>query len=160
MKQLTVFLLCLTFLGSYFLFIQCQQAGTGSISGQVISGGYVPPGEEGEGTSLCVGLYTKEGKPVSIMPLKGCWPPDTCPWRMADVKLGEELVIVAELIDTLYISTGGKEGNRKVLSYFAEDPMQGKNLKYAKSITLTSEQPEITGIDIVVMGEEPQTEGM
>jgi|GEM_PF-2146245 len=157
MKQLTVFLLCLTFLGSYFLFIQCQQTGTGSISGRVISSGYVPPEEEGESKSLCVGLYTKDGVPVNLVALK-CWPPDTCPWRMELVKFGEEVVIVAQMTDEKYISSGGKEGYREVLGYFAEDPMQGKNPKYAKHITLTSEQPEVMGIDIVLMGEEPQTE--
>ncbi len=159
MKQLTVFLLCLTFLGSYFLFIQCQQAGTGSISGRVIKSGDVPSGDEGEGKSLSVGLYTKDGEPVILVALK-CHPPDTCPWRMADVKLGEELVIVAQMTDELYISSGGKEGHREVLSYFVEDPMKGKDSKQAQHITLTSEEPEVTGIDIIVMGEEPQTEGM
>ena len=154
MKQLTVFLLCLAFLGSYFLFIQCQQAGTGAISGRVIGSA---PDDEGEGTSLCVGLYTKDGEPVNLVAVK-CWPPDTCPWRMELVKFGEEVVIVAQMTDEKYISSGGKEGFREVLSYFVEDPMQSKNLKYAKSITLTSEQPEVTGIDIIIMGEEPQTE--
>ena len=158
MKQLTIFLLCLTFLGSYFLFMQCQQAGTGSISGRLIKSGDVLPGVQEEAKSLSVGLYTKDGKPVNILPLQGCWPPDTCPWRMADVKLGEEVIIVAQMTDELYISSGGKEGHRKVLSYFVEDPMRGADLKQAKRITLTSEKPEVSGIDIVVMGEEPLSE--